>query len=94
MQSLKLSRFVDESSVLCTQDAHPLGRVEEVFGPIDEPLYSFRYACGKALPESLTPGSSIMSVEKLSTYITPETVQVGMCWQEHYCTQYQTCCLE
>lgn len=75
LQASRGCRLLDEGSVICLQVAQPLGRVEEVFGPVDEPLYSTRYACGGPMPESLSVGCKVMSVERLSTYLTPETVQ-------------------
>jgi len=67
---------VDEGSVLCLPDRHGLGRVEEVFGPVDEPLYTLRYAGGGEMPPEVAAGAQVFSVERFSTYVLPESVQV------------------
>lgn len=65
--------------MLCLADRQPLGRVEEVFGPVDEPLYSLRYACGSEPPAELQTGAAVMSLERMSTYILPAEVKVSNC---------------
>ena len=35
-------RALDIGSAICAEDRSPIGRVEEVFGPVTEPLYSIR----------------------------------------------------
>lgn len=76
LQAPKLSRAVDEGSVLCLGSRQPLGRVEELFGPVDEPLYSLRYACPTPAPADLVPGCRVFSVERLSTHVLPEAFKV------------------
>lgn len=78
LQGPKSSRAVDEGSVLCLDERKPLGRVEEVFGPVEEPLYALRYACGGTLPAEVAPGAAVVSVQRLSTYILPEAVKVRL----------------
>lgn len=61
-------------SVLVLPERHPIGRIEEVFGPITEPLYALRYAAPAPMPESLKPGARVFSVPRLSSQINPEDV--------------------
>lgn len=77
LQAPKGTRAVDEGSVLCLASRQALGRVEEIFGPVDEPLYSLRYACGSDLPTELQPGAAVLSLERMSSYILPDKVKVG-----------------
>ena len=76
LQAPNSSRAVDEGSVLCLAGRQALGRVEEIFGPVDEPLYSLRYACGDSLPAELALGATVFSLERMSSYILPDTVKV------------------
>ena len=75
-QAPKDSRAVDEGSVLCLVSRHGLGRVEEVFGPVEEPLYTLRYAGGGEMPAEVVAGAPVFSVERFSTYVLPEAVKV------------------
>lgn len=61
-------------SVLVLGDRTPIGRVEEVFGPVATPFYALRYAgaAGSAIPASIAPGSPMFSVLKFSTFISPD----------------------
>lgn len=61
-------------SVLVLGDRTPIGRVEEVFGPVATPFYALRYAgaVGSAIPASIAPGSPMFSVLKFSTFISPD----------------------
>ena len=48
----------DEGAVLVLATCRaPLGRVEEVFGPVAAPLYALRYAAPGGLPEGAVPGA-------------------------------------
>ena len=66
---------MDEGSILCLPDRTPLGRVEEVFGPVTEPLYSLRFAGGTEVPAEARQGAAVCSVERFNTYVLPEAVQ-------------------
>ncbi|MEW5313563.1 MAG: hypothetical protein WDW38_005121 [Sanguina aurantia] len=65
---------LSEGSVLVLGDRTPVGRVEEVFGPVATPFYALRYAgaAGSAIPASIAPGSPMFSVLKFSTFISPD----------------------
>ena len=66
---------MDEGSILCLPNRTPLGRVEEVFGPVTEPLYSLRFAGGTEVPMEVRQGAAVCSVERFNTYVLPEAVQ-------------------
>ena len=56
-----------EGSVLCLEDRQPLGRIEEILGPVVSPIYALRYAgTGGPMPASLGPGTCVCSVDRLS----------------------------
>ena len=68
--------------MLCLEDSRaPLGRVEEVFGQVRQPLYSLRYAGGGQLPEQATVGASVASVQRLTEFILPEQLYAKGCTQ-------------
>lgn len=59
--------------MLCLSSGRlPIGKVEEVFGPVMQPLYSLRYACGPAPPPELAVGAEVCSVERMTEYVLPE----------------------
>ena len=74
-------RAMQEGTVLCLQQSRaPLGRVEEVFGQVRQPLYSLRYAGGgQGLPDQATVGAAIASVQRLTEYILPEQLYAKGC---------------
>ena len=100
MQVDPIARPVDEGSVLClAADRHPLGRIEEVFGPIHAPLYALRYAGGGETPPGLAVGAAVSSVERFNEYLMPEAVQVrmttlGIVMGEHACAGFGIVVLE
>lgn len=50
----------DEGAVLVLAASRaPLGRVEEVFGPVAAPLYALRCAALGGLPEAAVPGAQV-----------------------------------
>ena len=50
----------DEGAVLVLAGSRaPLGRVEEVFGPVAAPLYALRCAAPGGLPEGAVPGALV-----------------------------------
>ena len=66
---------MDAGSVLCLPDRTPLGRVEEIFGPVAEPLYTLRFAGGTEVPAGVRQGAAVCSVERFNTYVLAEAVQ-------------------
>ncbi|KAK9808611.1 hypothetical protein WJX72_000537 [[Myrmecia] bisecta] len=72
VQAPEMGRALNENSVLCLADRTPLGRIEEVFGPVMSPLYALRYAGGGELPASVVPGARVCSVEKFSAFVLPD----------------------
>jgi hypothetical protein len=46
-------------SVLLLEDKTPLGRVEEVFGPLTQPLYALRYGGPQPPPPGLAVGARV-----------------------------------
>ncbi len=49
-----------------------MGKVEDVFGPVMEPLYSLRYACGPKMPSDLAVGAQMFCIQRLTEYILPQ----------------------
>ncbi|CAL8470156.1 g9698 [Coccomyxa elongata] len=76
VQAPENGRAVTEGSVLCLASREPIGKVEEVFGPVMQPLYSLRYACGPAPPAELAVGAAICALERLTQYVLPEELYV------------------
>ncbi|GFR50649.1 hypothetical protein Agub_g12898, partial [Astrephomene gubernaculifera] len=75
MQGLANSRPLADGSVVVSEDRTVLGEVEEVFGPITQPLYAFRHAAVKgALPECVKPGAALFVVPRLARHIAPEEI--------------------
>lgn len=68
---------MEEGSVVCLPDRTPLGRVEELFGPVDEPLYCLRYAGGGERPKLAAAGNAACCLERASTFILPEEIKVS-----------------
>ena len=73
---MELGTVYDEGTVLCLSDRLPLGRIEEVFGPITAPLYALRYT-GAVTPlsDSVSAGSQVFAVEKHAVTLEPEVVK-------------------
>ncbi|KAK9825368.1 hypothetical protein WJX81_005599 [Elliptochloris bilobata] len=68
-------RVFDEGAVLVLADSRaPLGRVEEVFGPVTAPLYALRYAPPGSLPKAATPGAQVSALARLSKEVCPQEV--------------------
>lgn len=75
-QAPENGRAVSEGTPLCLGDRAPVGRVEDVFGQVMEPLYSLRYACGPSMPSELTQGAELYCVQRLTEYILPQELYV------------------
>lgn len=73
---MELGRLFNEGTVLCLGDRTPLGRVEEIFGPVTAPLYALRYTgSAGAPPVSAAAGAPVFSVEKYAAMLEPEVLQ-------------------
>lgn len=69
-------RAVSEGTPLCLGNRAPVGEVEDVFGPVMEPLYSLRYACGPTMPSEIAVGAEIFCIQRLTEYILPQELYV------------------
>ena len=67
---------MSEGTPLCLGDRQLVGKVEDVFGPVMEPLYSLRYACGPKMPSDLTVGAQMFCIQRLTEYILPQELYV------------------
>ena len=67
---------MSEGTPLCLGDRQLVGKVEDVFGPVMEPLYSLRYACGPRMPGSLAVGAQMFCIQRLTEYILPQELYV------------------
>ena len=69
MQAPPNGRLLEDGSILFLPDRRPLGKVEDIFGPIESPMYiTLCHSSGEAL-KSVAPGAEICFVERLSTII-------------------------
>jgi hypothetical protein len=67
--------------VLCLEDRTPLGRVTEVFGPVQAPLYALRYSGSSgAPPDSVAAGTHVCAVARYASALEPEIVQQQVSW--------------
>ena len=67
-------RALDLGSAICMDDRTALGRVDEVFGPVSEPMYSVRPLEGvDAIKAGLVEGMRVYNVPSQSTYVLPDT---------------------
>ena len=62
MQGIENSPALDAGSVLCTQERALVGRVEDTFGQVAQPMYAVRYCGASALPENLLPDDRVFAV--------------------------------
>ncbi len=75
-------------SVLVLDDARvPLGRVEEVFGPVMQPFYVLRWAGAGAPPSELQLGARVSTAPRLATRVAAEQLVRGAIgtWRVHVC---------
>ena len=67
MQAPEHSPALREGSVLCLEDRRPLGRIEEILGPVLCPIYALRYAGdGGEMPAEVVSGAHVCSVNRFS----------------------------
>lgn len=78
-QTTEGCRTLAEGSVLCLDDRTPLGRVEDVFGPVKSPFYALRYYAGDGLPASVAPGSAVFSVDRYADMLVPDKLKAKGC---------------
>ena len=50
-----------------------------MFGPVMEPLYSLRYACGPQMPSEIAVGTAMCSIQRLTDYILPQELYAKGC---------------
>lgn len=65
---------LDEQSLLCTAEREPLGRIDEVFGPVSSPRYTVRREASQAFPENVTPGIKVFYVEPEVKFVVANTL--------------------
>lgn len=58
--------------MLCSEDRIPVGRIEDVFGPVMSPLYTLRWAGQGELPPTVAVGAPLFTTQKLAEYLLPE----------------------
>lgn len=66
---------LDEGSVLCLEDRTVIGAVDEVFGPVQMPLYLVRFQTADKIPAQAKNGVSIYYATEHTTYIVPEQIK-------------------
>lgn len=76
MQAPVDAKVLDEGSVLCLEDRHLLGKIEEILGPVAEPLYFLRYAGKQPMPENVCQGARVSCLLRFSTYLLDDDLQV------------------
>lgn len=71
---------LDVGSALCTADRLPLGLVEDIFGPVNAPLYVLRFAGESGEPPaSLQPGVEVFAVPSMMQLV--EQAALEGAWQ-------------
>jgi rRNA processing protein Gar1 len=63
--------------VLLLQDKTPIGRIEEVFGPVTEPLYAMRYAGPQPPPEGLARDARVFFTDALAQLVEDDVYTTG-----------------
>lgn len=91
MQEAENGRALSENTVLCSEDRIPIGRIEDIFGPVMCPLYLLRWAGPGDMPASLVPGTPLFTTQKLAEFLLPEQLYNKV---SDVFTQYSvaTCC--
>ena len=62
LQGVENMAALDEGSVLCTETRALLGRIEDVLGPVTQPVYAVRYCGAGALPGGLAARDRVFAV--------------------------------
>ena len=80
-----------EGTVLCLEDRTPLGRVTELFGPVQAPLYALRYSGSAAsVPGAVVAGAHVCAVEKYASALEADAVPKAC---EHFPSERSNCLL-
>lgn len=80
--------ILDEKSLLCTENRHLLGRVDEIFGPVTSPRYTVRREASASFPSEVRPGAKIFFVEPEAKFVVPSSLHKKVGWP------HRACCLE
>ena len=88
MQEAENGRALSEGTVLCSEDRIPIGRIEDIFGPVMCPLYLLRWAGQGDTPASLVAGAHLFTTQKLAEFLLPEQLYTKV--RYHFAS---TCCL-
>lgn len=72
VQVAENGRALTEGTVLCSEDRIPIGRIEDVFGPVMCPLYTLRWAGQGDMPPSVVLEGPLYTTQKLAEYLLPE----------------------
>jgi hypothetical protein len=75
--------------VLLLQDKTPIGRIEEVFGPVTEPLYAMRYSGPQPAPEGLARDARVFFTDALAHLVEDDVYTSG----GKGCAGMRSCCL-
>lgn len=60
-------RPLEDGSLLVLEDRTVVGRVEEVFGPVTQPMYALQYAGKPPQPKSVTAGEPAAGCQSFLT---------------------------
>ncbi|GMH45682.1 hypothetical protein BSKO_13645 [Bryopsis sp. KO-2023] len=71
-----MSRPLEIGSLLALECRTPLGRVQEIFGPVENPFYILQLLQDD-LKDRIQPNAQVFSVEKHSQYIIPIMLKQG-----------------
>ena len=71
---------LDVGSALCTADRLLLGVIEDIFGPVNAPLYVLRFSGGTEPPASLTPGVEVFAVSSMMQLVERPEVLGASQW--------------
>lgn len=58
--------------MLILEDRTPLGRIEDVFGPVKQPLYVLRYGGDGGAPPGASVGATVFAVDKFAEFVVPD----------------------
>ena len=72
VQVAENGRALTEGTILCSEDRIPVGRIEDVFGPVMCPLYTLRWAGQGDMPPSVAVDGPLFTTQKLAEYLLPE----------------------
>ena len=68
------SRALDEGSILVLEDRTVLGVIEDIFGPVQAPLYALR--CSSQVNDNVKPQAKVFSVDRLAQFVLPDQLRV------------------